>query len=157
MPRRTPLRPLAWALVLVPVALASGCRPAARTGPVRVAEPPGTSLATAASCTLFLRQLPGQLGNGVRRRPVTGDGQRTAAWGDPPVTLQCGTSPPDPFAEPLVVDGVGWVVTHVAGAQLWTSKGRLIGVAVRVPDAYTSQAEQMTPLSDVIARTVPAR
>ncbi len=71
------------------------------------------------------------------------------------MTLQCGVAGPDPTAEPLVIDGVGWVVTTVTGGRLWTSTGRLVGIAVRVPDAYTSQAEQVTPLSEVIAKAVP--
>ena len=117
--------------------------------PVHVAE------ATRGPCAGLIAGLPPRLGPGLARRAVATDGDRTAAWGTPPVTLACGAGPPDPTAEPLVIDTVAWVISHEGDVRVWTSQGRRLGVVVRVPDSYTSQAEQLTPLSDALATADP--
>jgi hypothetical protein len=72
----------------------------------------------------------------VRRRPVTGDANRTAAWGDPAVTLQCGVPLPDQTATPLVLDGLPFVTKKTAGRVLWTTSDRAVNVTLDIPTSY---------------------
>jgi hypothetical protein len=52
--------------------------------------PTSTAAPVVSACAALIASLPDELDTGVRRRPVTGDDTRTAAWGDPPITLRCG-------------------------------------------------------------------
>jgi hypothetical protein len=88
---------------LLALALA-GCSsppPRAVPGPVDVPAPAAVTAADAARCAALVAALPGTLGQGreLPRRATSGSTGRTAAWGDPAVTLVCGTPPADPTAE----------------------------------------------------------
>ena len=80
--------------------------------------------------------LPDELDKGVRRRQVSGDAGRTAAWGDPVVTLQCGVPLPDQTLEPLVVDGLAFVTVRKGDSVVWTTRDRAVNVAVDIPTSY---------------------
>jgi hypothetical protein len=112
---------------------------------VDVAPPPAVSAQASAICTRLLAALPTSLQSGVVSRPVAGDAQRTAAWGDPAVSLACGTPAPvdDPRATLVQVGpGSGGVVTFVVedveGGTAFTTSGLPVPVTVTVPDAYDS-------------------
>ncbi len=64
------------------------------------------------ACRAVLDDLPDTLA-GEQRRLVAPAAAPGAAWGDPPIVLQCGVPAPqlDPLAECLEADGVGWYVT----------------------------------------------
>jgi hypothetical protein len=123
------------------------------TGPVEVPNPsPG---AAREPCADLLAALPDEVDPGVSRRPVTGDEALTAAWGDPPVTLQCDVAPPDRPEEEFLVNDVLWSVRDIGPGFRWTTTGREVHVAVEVPDAYANGAELVAPISDAVRGAVP--
>lgn len=73
---------------LLPLALLAGCAPA-------VGLPPGEHAADPV-CAEVLQATPDTL-LGLERRSTSA--QATTAWGDPPVTLRCGVTPPGPTTE----------------------------------------------------------
>ena len=126
----------------------------AATGPVEVALPPAPPEA-ADLCARVVAALPQTVGEGLARRPVTGEATRAAAWGDPAVTLGCGTAPADPTAEQVQLgppEGglVTFAVDDVGAATAFTTVGVPVPVTVTVPDAYDSQL--LVPLSGVLLR-----
>jgi hypothetical protein len=88
------------------------------------------------ACAALMAALPAELDKGVRRRPVTGDATRTAAWGDPAVTLRCGVPLAVQTATPLVIDGLPFVTDKQAGHVLWTTADRAVNVALDIPTSY---------------------
>lgn len=116
---------------------------------------PSPDAATRAACGALVAALPGEVDPGVQRRPVAGDETLTAAWGDPPVTLQCGVAPPDRPEEEFVVNDVLWTVRDIGPGFRWTTSGREVHVAVEIPDAYANGAELVTPVSDAVRGAVP--
>ena len=98
--------------------------------------PSATAAAVVAACTALTAALPEELDKGVRRRLVTGDARRTAAWGDPAVTLQCGVRLPDQTATPLVIDGLPFVTDRQAGHVRWTTADRAVNVTLDIPTSY---------------------
>jgi hypothetical protein len=104
------------------------------------------------SCRELLAALPDQLDTGVRRRSVTGDATRTAAWGDPPVTLRCGVALPDQSLEPIRIDGLNLVTTKSRGVVTWTTFDRAVNVAIDVPTAYEEQVYDVQPLVPLLKK-----
>ena len=160
MPGRPPLslRLLAPALLL----LAAGCtssdpEPAPQaTGPVDVPVP-SVSREVQRDCAALVAALPVELDPGVERRPVSGDGALTAAWGEPPVTLECGVPDPERPDEPVTVNGLAWSVRDVGAGYRWTTRGLRLNLAVEIPDAYDNGAEIVNPLADpILAALEPA-
>jgi hypothetical protein len=135
----------------------AGCTTGATpdTGPVDVPGPVVQSDDVEAACATLIDALPEEVDPGVERRPVTGDPARTAAWGDPPVTLQCGVEPPERLEPPVIVNGVAWTVRDIGPGFRWTTSGRTVLVAVTIPDDYTNGVEIVFPLSPVVDEVVP--
>ena len=98
--------------------------------------PSSSAQPVVAACLSLLGALPDELDKGVRRRPVTGDARRTAAWGDPAVTLQCGVPLPDQTATPLVIDGLPFVTDRQPGHVRWTTADRAVNVTLDIPTSY---------------------
>jgi len=123
------------------VLLLAGCSsagPAAATGPVDVVAV-GVS---GPQCGPLVAALPATLG-ALSRRPVTGEVGRTAAWGDPAVTLACGSPEANPAAEQLQLgpkEGgiVTFAIHDVGPATAFTTVGLPVPITVTVPDAYDS-------------------
>ncbi|MDT7551115.1 MAG: hypothetical protein QOE84_3509 [Actinomycetota bacterium] len=92
------------------------------------------------ACRALIAAVPQQLDTTVRRRPVTGDGGRTAAWGSPPVTLRCGVPLPDQTQTPLVIDGFPLVLDQRSNDVTYTTADRAVNAAVLVPKSYQDQA-----------------
>lgn len=130
--------------------LLAGC--AASAVPVPV-PPDGGGLVDAA-CRRLIAALPQEVDPGVSRRPVQSP-DRTAAWGDPPVTLECGVPAPEPADAPIVVNGVGFTVHDVGPATRWTTYGRTVRAAITVPDRYRNGLELIYPLADPVQRSLP--
>jgi len=100
---------------------------------------------TAAACTSLLAALPDRLDPGVDRRPVTGS-TRTAAWGEPAITLQCGVEPADQNATPLILDDLAFVTKRVPGRVLWSTRDLAVTVRLDIPRSYESQSDVVLPL-----------
>ena len=98
--------------------------------------PSSSAQPVVAACTALTERLPAELDKDVRRRAVTGDPGRTAAWGDPAVTLRCGVPLPDQTATPLVIDGLAFVTDKQAGHVLWTTADRSVNVTLDIPTSY---------------------
>ena len=102
--------------------------------------PSASAAPVRAACASLLRAVPDRLGShGPRRRPVTGDPTRTAAWGDPAVTLRCGVPLPDQTVTPLVIDGFPLVTEERGGQVTYTTSDRGVNAQVVVPKAYADQ------------------
>ena len=145
-------------LPLITACTAGGSRPPRpsptpqATAPVPVPVPTGSALRVVQACTALLASLPAEIGEGLRRREGTGDETRTAAWGEPAVTLECGVGRPTRDEPPVELgpndEGplVGFTVRDVGAANRFTTSRTRPPVAVTVPDLYDSQVVQsLTP------------
>ena len=119
-------------------------------------EPRPASQRVASFCSDLLASLPDEVDPGVRRRPVSGTPALTAAWGDPPVTLECGVPAPERPEEPVIVNGLTWSVRDIGAGFRWTTRDRAANVAVEIPDAYENGAEIVNPLAAPILGALPA-
>jgi hypothetical protein len=104
-----------------------------------VPVPSGSAPLVLSACRALIASLPTQLDDGVRRRPVS-DADRTAAWGEPAVTLQCGVPLPDQTQTPLIIDSLPLVTDETTDAVTYTTSDRAVNVSVRIPKEYDSQA-----------------
>jgi hypothetical protein len=125
----------------------------AATTPVDV---PAPSLAPRASvvCRALLAKLPDRLGE-LARRPVTAGAEQNAAYGDPAVTLACGTAGPTPpaGAQYFAINGICWYAEDGKDVRTWALQGREVPLVVRVPSAYTGQdlVDLARPIRDTVA------
>jgi hypothetical protein len=131
------------------VSLAGCTRTVAMTDPSPAAN-------VAAVCGDLMAALPSRVLDEKRRtvRP----GARSAAWGDPTITLRCGVDPPPSLnagSQCIEVNGVGWFTEEVAAGYLFTTIGRVAYVEVAVPRAYAPEANALVDLADAVGRTVP--
>jgi hypothetical protein len=131
-------------------------RPSATT-PVQVAAPALAERPTLV-CRALLAKLPDRLG-ALARRPVTAGPEQNAAYGDPAVTVACGTSGPTPpaGAQFFAINGVCWYAEEGPDARTWVLQGREVPVVVRVPPVYTAQdlVDLAGPIRDAIAEVTP--
>jgi len=159
VPRRAPLSrtaralpggALALLLLLTGTACTSSSEPEPEPTPeatalVPVPVPTSRDAVVVSSCSALLRALPEELGDGLRRRDVAFDPLRTAAWGEPSVTLECGVPRPERAEPPVEVgpndDGplVAFTTRDVGPATRFTTSDRSVNVAITVPDVYDSQ------------------
>ena len=120
------------------------------TGPVAMAAPPLTEQA-ATICRAVLSQVPASLRD-RHRRPVTAGAEQNAAYGDPPITLACGSAPASypPDADVFNLSGVCWYPAHAASATVWTTVDRTVPVAVTVPNSYDGQPQWVIEFSPAV-------
>lgn len=137
--------------------LASGCGAA----PVRV-DDPGLAGPAGSACAALVDALPETVGN-QERREVTPADAPGAAWGDPPIVLECGGKPSsglEPTSVCEVVNGVGWFLPtedleDPERDLRYTTVGFEPPVSVRVPAAYRSDPTSVTvPLAEPILATL---
>lgn len=129
--------------------------------PVSPSAPPhGT--AQAAACNKVIEQLPVQLGK-LLPRVVHTDSPYVYAWGDPAVVLRCGVDRPKDLTAGSSAEfvtagpdtGPFYDVTSDGSANVFTTVDRGPYISVEVPSKYQG-ADVMPPLSDVIAKALPA-
>jgi hypothetical protein len=151
VPGRPPLR-----VALLALGLLAGCTPTAQEPPAAPLFVPVASADAASvdACRRLTQALPEEVDPGVGRREVASDPARTAAWGDPPVTLECGVPDPERPEEPVIVNGVPWSVRDIGPGFRWTSREQRVNVAVEIPDAYPSGAEIVNPISTAIVEVL---
>ena len=126
-------------------------------GPVALAPPtPGPS--AAAPCARLRAALPSTVAD-HSRRDTDPSSTYTAAWGDPAVTLLCGTRPPNrPLSgDLLTIDRVSWLANRQGDVLTWVTVGRRVTVEVDVPMAYDDQDAIVADLSAAVARALPTR
>ena len=168
MPRRTPLSRTARALpggaLALLLLIGTACTsPSVRepepapvpTAVVPVPVPPSRDALVVSSCSALLRAVPEELADGLRRREVAFDPLRTAAWGEPAVTLECGVPRPERAEPPIEVGPndtgplVAFTSRDVGPATRFTTSGRSVDVAITVPGTYEAAqilAELTRPL-----------
>lgn len=111
--------------------------------------PPVPSLApqVAQVCTKVVQALPDALAPDVERRVTSPPSGSTAAWGEPPVTLRCGTERGSRRDDLFSFDGVLWAMHDTGATRTWTTVEAAVPVQVVVPDAQENQAELLGALA----------
>ena len=107
-------------------------------------------------CDELLAELPSTVAGG-ERRDVTPYGSG-AAWGDPPVTLRCGTTDAQGLVAESpceVVDGVGWYSEELERGYRFTTIGRLTYVELVVPDDVSQPSVALVELASSVRGHVP--
>ncbi len=131
------------ALSPVLVTVLAGCSPDEVT-----IESRDVSAADTEACRELLDDLPDTLA-GEQRRPVDPDDSLGAAWGDPALVLECGTSMPDSFddfSQCSLNDDVQWFIPDeglkdpTADITIW-SLGYEPVISLLVPAPYRPQAD----------------
>ena len=185
-PDRTTRTAALWATaVAVPVAVLAGvlifvrlmpsagtdARPepaAAPSAPVPVAAPK-LSPRAAQVCLAVTSQLPSAIRT-LPARKVTAGPEQNAAYGEPPITVQCGVPQPamcpptDGGAgcvpldtELLIMNDVCWYAAPGSQANIFTTMDREVPVRVTVPAAYQQSAQWANEFSDTLVRTDRSR
>ena len=106
------------------------------------------------ACAALLEALPAEIDPGVERRTLADAPPRLAAWGDPPVILECGVPLPDRQEEQVSVNGLAWTVRDSGAGFRWTTRELTVAVAVEIPDAYDNPAELVNPLAEPLLTTL---
>ncbi|GGK28427.1 hypothetical protein GCM10010124_21290 [Pilimelia terevasa] len=165
-------------LVALPVTLLAGLgvhqllRPAAEPAAVPAAAAPTPSAVpdtpvpmaarplagrAAALCRDLLAQLPARARD-LPRRTVTAGPAQNAAYGEPPLTLACGT-PPAVFpatTQLLRLDGVCWYGRGTPAGSAWTTVDRAVPVTLTVPPPADGAAQRVIDFSAPVVGAVPA-
>jgi hypothetical protein len=125
------------------------------TAPVTMAAPLLSARAETV-CRALVSQLPMSV-RGLPQRPVLQGTEQNAAFGDPAITVACGTAAPTVPAESVLMtmDRVCWFTEQRADATVWTAIDREIPVQVTVPSAYAAPAQWANEFSVTIGGTVP--
>jgi hypothetical protein len=137
-----------------PVPTAS--RPAA-TGPVS-RPAPAMSAAHKQMCLAFIAALPTTL-RSLPERHVTAGAEQNAAFGDPPITAQCGASEPHvaPTDEIYPLSGVCWYAQQDPNATVWTTLDRQVPVAITIPTTYSGPGQWATEFRNAIVEALPSK
>ena len=147
--------PVAVAVLLVSVFVYSADPPA--TDPVTMTER-DLAADVAGACEAVIADLPDSAA-GHARRPVTAGAEQNAAYGDPPITVECGTSLPPVGETDLVypLSGVCWYPVAGENRTLWTTVDRVIPVTVTVPGAPAGTAQSVAPFSEAVGTNLLLR
>jgi hypothetical protein len=137
-------------------------RPAAAPPTVPAPTSPVTMAATPLApdaveiCRQVVAKLPESI-NGSARRPVTAGAEQNAAYGEPPLTLTCGTTQPSygPTAELAVLGKVCWYQRPANAGTEWTTVDRKVPVTVFVPGPVGGSAQWVIPFSAPVAAAQP--
>ena len=107
-------------------------------------------------CTAVMADLPVTVLDEQRRKVEPG--RRSAAWGDPAITLRCGVEKPPKLtaASPCYeVNGVGWFAEEASGGYLFTTIGRPAFIEVGVPSEYAPEANALVDLAATVGTHDP--
>jgi hypothetical protein len=106
-------------------------------------------------CRALLSQLPHAIRD-LSQRPVTAGTEQNAAYGDPPITLACGTTVPSfaPTDKVYPLDAVCWYPVRRPDATVWTTVDREVPVTVTVPTVYDQPGQWVIEFSTPVAAAV---
>jgi hypothetical protein len=136
--------------------------------PVPVAAP---KLAPRAAqvCLAVTSQLPSAIRT-LPARKVTAGPEQNAAYGEPPITVQCGVPQPAmcptltggsgcvPLdTELLIMNDVCWYAAPGTRANVFTTMDREVAVKVTVPSTYEQAAQWANEFSDTVVKTDRSR
>jgi Protein of unknown function (DUF3515) len=143
-------RTLTAAPAVLGLFLLTGCSPGPTPVPVPSAAPE-----VAAACTDLVKALPSKVLD-AKRRKTTPESPLTTAYGDPPIEVTCGVTPPAGMAEAqsqcFEVNGVGWFAKQVQNGSVFTTIGRALYVEVAVPSKYSPEANALTDVADAVQK-----
>lgn len=126
-------------------------------GPLPLTRVPAPD-ADSPECARLIAALPGELADGLDRRPLVAPAPAGAvAWGEPPVVLRCGLGRPvelTPSSRLLEISGVQFLELRGPDATSWVVVDRPVYVAVTLPDGSGSAALQQ--VSAAVRVTLPA-
>jgi hypothetical protein len=178
-----------WATVIaVPVAVLVGLLIFVRMSPDPVAQPapsasapvavPATPVRMAAPklaarpaevCLAVTSQLPNQVRD-LPARKVSAGPEQNAAYGEPPLTVECGVAQPRMCAtlnagpgcvpldtELLIMNRVCWYAATRGADAVFTTMDREVPVQVTVPSGYANPAQWANEFSDVVVQTDRSR
>ncbi|MEV6298591.1 DUF3515 domain-containing protein [Actinoplanes sp. NPDC051861] len=139
------------------------------SAPVTMAERPLDDKSRTA-CLAVTSQLPSTVRD-LQPRQVTAGHEQNAAYGEPPLTVQCGVQQPimcktiddeTPGCVPmdtelLIMNQVCWYAKAETGAATFTTMDREVPVRVTVPDGYENPAQWANEFSDTVVKTVKSK
>jgi hypothetical protein len=127
----------------------------AQTGEVTM-DAPALRADAVPICQTIVRHLPDNVDD-LARRPVSAGPDQNAAYGDPPITLSCGTAQPtvEPTADVITLSGVCWLPVPVSIGTAWTTVDRAVPVTVTVPGRSEGSAQSVVPFSEPVAAADP--
>lgn len=134
-------------LAVVPVA---GCA----LGPVNLGEGPQT---VPPACSSLMETVPVVV-DGQQIRAVTPERADAVAWGNPPILLLCGVTPPEDLtATSSLIDigGVTWFAQPLRNGTAFFTVDRSATVEIRVPRDFEPEASIVVELAPYIADAVP--
>jgi hypothetical protein len=107
-------------------------------------------------CRALVARLPDALRE-LSRRPVTTGPEQNAAYGDPAITLSCGTTIPSypQDGRLYTLSGTCWYPQDQPAQSVWTTVDREIPVTITVPKEYEGAGEWVIGLAKVLLTTVP--
>jgi hypothetical protein len=156
---------------LAPAAEEAGPAPTTTAATVPAApvpmDVPRLDAGTARACLAVTARLPGRLRDLPSRRVSAGP-EQNAAWGEPPITVACGVTPPvmcasatggAPGCVPLDaimmrMDGVCWWSEDGPATDVFTTIDREVAVRVSVPGGYGHSAQWANEFSGIVAQTL---
>ncbi|MFI6160739.1 DUF3515 domain-containing protein [Micromonospora haikouensis] len=96
----------------------------------------------AQACLALISQLPAQLRDLPARRVSEGP-EQNAAYGDPPLTIQCGGKDVelDPTAKIWIISDVCWYAEIGESSTVWQTLDRKVQVTVTIPAAYAPSGQ----------------
>jgi hypothetical protein len=106
-------------------------------------------------CRALLSQLPQEV-RGLPQRPVTDGPEQNTAYGEPPITVECGTPPAEvePTDTVWPLDGVCYHATERQDASVWITLDREVPVRITVPDGYDGPGQWVAEFSATVVSTV---
>jgi hypothetical protein len=119
---------------------------------------PSLGVRPATVCRALLAQLPPALRDRPRRAVSAGP-EQNAAYGDPAITLACGSGPApsvDPTADVYPLSGVCWYAVPGPETTTWSTLDREVTVTVTVPNSYPGQGQWVIEFSGPIVASVPS-
>jgi len=127
------------------------------TAPVAMTER-ALSVDAVGLCQEVIAHLPDSLA-GHARRPVTAGSEQNAAYGDPAITVECGTTVPTvgPTDEVYNLNGVCWYPVTGDGSIAWTTVDRTVPVTVTVPGESAGSGQFVQPFAEAVFSNVPLR
>jgi hypothetical protein len=139
------------------------------SAPVPMAAPV-LSAHDAQVCLAVTSQLPTQVRN-LPARKVSAGPEQNGAYGEPPITVQCGVTQPKmcetitagqtgcvPLdADLLVMNGVCWYGEDGPATKLFTTMDREVAVQVGVPASYDQPGQWANEFSDAVVKTVKSK
>jgi hypothetical protein len=124
------------------------------TSPVLMPAPPLSEHA-APICRALVARLPEAVRD-LARRPVSTGTEQNAAYGDPPLTVACGTAPVSYPADASLwsLSKVCWYADQRPDGTVWTTVDREIPVTVTVPSRYEGPGDWVATFSEALNATV---